>query len=191
MRHMTDNVLGWTSAGSGLGLAVMVGSAAAALAVALPRRALDLRRHPWRTAVAAAIGLALAGGALHIARAPIDLHTSINASSTAAFPGDEVDFNVAVVNDTSEFLPHASLVIRLPAGMRLLGPPTHERGRGCRGDPTLTCDLDFLEGHMHTAVRLGVRIGADAGSRLTVAAWGVAGDVRGPTASFTIITGSG
>jgi hypothetical protein len=169
----------------------MVGAAAAALAVALPRRSFDLRRHPWRAAAAVAICLLLVGGALHVARPPIDLHTSINASSTAAFPGDEVDFDVDVVNDTSEYLPHALLMIRLPPGMRLLGPPTHERGRGCSGDPTLTCDLDFLEGHMRTAVRLGVRIGADAGSHLTLAAWGVAGDVRGPTASFTIVTGSG
>ena len=169
----------------------MVGSASAALALALPRRSLDVRRHPWRTAPAAAIALALVGGALHIARAPIDLHTSINASSTAAFPGDEVDFDVGIVNDTSAYLPHAQLVIRLPAGMQLLGPPTYERGTGCRGDSTLTCDLDFLEGHMHTAVRLGVRIGSKAGSRLTVAAWGVAGDVRGPTTSFSIVTGSG
>jgi hypothetical protein len=191
MRHMTDNVLGWTSAGSGWGLAVMVGAASAALALALPGRPLELRRHPWRAAVAAAVGLALVAGALHIARAPIDLHTTINASSSAAFPGDEVDFNIDVVNDTSEYLPHASLIIRLPDGMRLLGPPTHERGRGCRGDTTVTCDLDFLEGHMRTAVRLGVRIEPTAGSRLSVAAWGVAGDVRGPTASFTVVTGSG
>jgi hypothetical protein len=191
MRHMTDNVFEWTSAGSGWGLAVMVGSATAALVVALPRRALDVRRHPWRTAAAAAVGLALVGGALHVARSPIDLHTTINASSTAAFPGDEVDFNVDVVNDTAEYLPHAQLMIRLPPGMQLLGPPTHERGRGCRGNTTLTCDLDFLEGHMRTAVRLGVRIGADAGSRLTVAAWGMAGDVRGPTTSYSIVTGSG
>jgi hypothetical protein len=191
MRHMTDNVFEWTSAGSGWGLAVMVGSASAALAIALPPRALDVRRHPWRAAAAAAIAIALVGGALHVARAPIDLHTSINASSTAAFPGDEVDFDVGIVNDTSGYLPHVLLMIRLPAGMQLLGPPTHERGTGCRGDATLACDLDFLEGHMHSAVRLGVRIGSDAGSRLTVAAWGVSGDVRGPTTSFTIVTGSG
>jgi len=191
MRHMTDNVFSWTSAGSGWGLAAMVGTASAALAVALPRGPLDVRRHPWRTAAAAAIGLALVAGALHIARSPIDLHTSIEASSTAAFPGDEVDFKVGIVNDTSEYLPHALLMIRLPAGMRLLGPPAHERGRGCRGDATLTCDLDFLEGHMRTVVQLGVRIGEGAGSSLTVAAWGVAGDVRGPTSSFTVVTGSG
>src|SRR5439155_18859401 len=159
--------------------------------LALPSRALDVRRRPWRITAAAAIGLALVGGALHIARTPIVLHTSINASSTAAFPGDEVDFNVGIVNDTSEYLAHALLIIRLPPGMQLLGPPTHQRGRGCRGHATLTCDLDFLEGHMHTAVRLGVRIGSDAGSSLTVAAWGVAGDVQGPMTSFTIVTGSG
>jgi hypothetical protein len=190
MRHMTDNVFVWSSAGSGWGLPVMVVAAAAALALALPRRALDVRRHPWRVLAVAAIVLALAGAALHIVTKPIDLRTSITSTASAAFPGDEVDFTVGVVNRTSEYLPHATLMIRLPQGMRLLGPPTHERGRGCKGRSTLACDLDFLEGHMETRVRLGVRVEPDAASRLVVSAWGLGGDVVGPRTSYTVITGS-
>jgi hypothetical protein len=191
MRHMTDNVFGWSSAGSGWGLAVMVAAAVAALALGLPRRGWDVRQHPWRAGGAVAIGLALAVGALHVATKPIELHTSIVGTASAAFPGDEVDFTVGIVNRTSEYLPHAVLMIRLPPGMRLLGRPTHERGRGCTGSSTLACDLDFLEGHMATKVQLGVRIEPNAASTLAVSAWGLAGDVAGPKSSFTVVTGSG
>ena len=136
-----------------------------------------MRHHRWRLAAAAGVGLALVAGALRIATKPIDLRTSIEASASAAFPGDEVDFTVGVVNRTSEYLPHATLMIRLPRGMRLLGPPTHVRGRGCKGHSTLACDLDFLEGHMETRVHLGVRVEPDAASPLVVSAWGLGGDI--------------
>ena len=106
------------------------------------------------------------------------------------FPIHEVDFTVGVVNRTSEYLPHAALMIRLAPGMRLLGRPTHERGRGCTGDSTLACDLDFLEGHMETRVHLGVRIEPNAPARVALTAWGVAGDEAGPKTSFTVVTGS-
>jgi hypothetical protein len=190
MRHMLDNVLGWTSLGSSWGLAVMAASAAAATALALVPSGWDVRHHRWRLVAAAAGVVALVAGALHIATKPIDLRASIESTASAAFPGDEVDFTIGVVNRTSEYLPHATLMIRLPQGMRLLGRPTHERGTGCRGDSTLACDLDFLEGHMETRVHLGVRVEPDAASRLVVSAWGLGGDVVGPKTSYTVVTGS-
>jgi len=191
MRHITENVLGWSSAGSGWGLAVMVASAASALVLALPRRGWEVRQQPVRTAAAAALALALAAGAVRIATKPIELHTSIESTASAAFPGDEVDFTVGIVNSTSEYLPHVVLTIQLPPGMHLLGRPTHERGRGCKGDSTIACDLDFLEGHMQTRVHLGVRIEPNATGSLTVSSWGLAGDVVGPKTSFTVATGAG
>src|SRR5262249_19792635 len=163
---------------------------AAALALALVPSGWDIRHHRARLAAAAISGVALVALALHIAPKPIALRTSIASTASAAFPGDEVDFTVGVVNRTSEYLPHATLMIQLPQGMRLLGPPAHERGRGCKGSTTLSCDLDFLEGHMETKVHLGVRVERDAGSRLVVSAWGLGGDVVEPKASFTVITGS-
>jgi hypothetical protein len=190
MRHMTPNVLSWTSGGAGWGLAVTVAAAATALVLSLVRGSWDVRRRPWRTAGAVALCIALVAGALRVATKPLDLRSSIEATASAAFPGDEVDFTVGVVNRTSEYLPHAVLMIRLPPGMRLLGPPTHERGRGCAGRSTLACDLDFLEGHMETRVHLGVRIERSAAPRLAVTAWGIAGDVTGPKTSFTVVTGS-
>jgi hypothetical protein len=149
-----------------------------------------VRHHRWRLVAAVAGVVALVAGALHIATKPIDLRASIESTASAAFPGDEVDFTIGIVNRTSEYLPHATLMIRLPQGMRLLGPPTHERGTGCKGDSTLSCDLDFLEGHMETRVHLGVRVEPDAASRLVVSAWGLGGDVVGPKTSYTVVTGS-
>jgi hypothetical protein len=190
MRHMLDNVLGWTRLGSGWGLGVMLASAATAVALALAPSGWDVRHHRWRLVAAGAGVVLLVAAALHIATKPIDLRTSIASTASAAFPGDEVDFTVGVVNRTAEYLPHATLMIQLPQGMRLLGPPAHERGRGCKGSTTLACDLDFLEGHMETKVHLGVRVEPDAASRLVVSAWGLGGDVVGPKTSFTVITGS-
>jgi hypothetical protein len=190
MRHMTPNVFTFGSLGSRWGLAVMVAAPVLALALALPRTRWDLRRHPLRPAAALAVAVVLAGLAVRIVTKPVDLRASIEASASAAFPGDEVDFTVGIVNRTSEYLPDAMLIIRLPPGTRLLGPPTFERGTGCKGDSTVACDLDFLEGHMETRVHLGVRIEPDAASRLAVTAWGRAGDVIGPKTSFTVVTGS-
>jgi hypothetical protein len=190
MRHMTPNVFSWSSLGARWGLAVMVAAAAFALALALQRGAWDVRRRPLRAVAAAAVALVLAGGALRIVTKPIDLRASIESSASAAFPGDEVDFTVGVVNRTSEYLPDAVLMIRLPPGTRLLGRPTFERGTGCKGNSTLACDLDFLEGHMQAKVHLGVRIEPSAAAQLAVIAWGRAGDVVGPKTSFTVVTGS-
>jgi hypothetical protein len=191
MRHMTPNILGLAGAGSGWGLGLMLAAATAALVVALPRREWDVRTQRWRVGAAAALGLALVGGALRIAAKPVDLRSSIAASASAAFPGDEVDFTVGIVNDTAEYLPHASLMIQLPEGVRLLGRPTYERGKGCSGTTLLACNLDFLEGHMATRVHLGVRIEPSAAATIAVTAWGVSGDVVGPKSSARVVTGSG
>ena len=194
MRHMTDTVFKWISAGSGWGFAVIVVAAAAALVLALPTRPWevrrDARRHPWRfgAIVVAAIGLLTA--AQYVAAKPTVLSTSISGTTSAAFPGEEVDFAVTVVNESGKYLPHAVLMIRLPPGMQLLGRPTFERGHGCTGTSTLVCGLSFLEAHMTTTVHLGIRIEPGAASNLKLTAWGVAGDAVGPRASFTVAIGS-
>ena len=194
MRHMTDTVFKWISAGSGWGFAVIVVAAAAALVLALPTRPWEVRRgarrHPWRfgAIVVAAIGLLTA--AEYVAAKPTVLSTSISATTSAAFPGEEVDFTVTVVNESPKYLPHAVLMIRLPPDMQLLGRPTFERGHGCTGTSTLACGLSFLEAHMTTRVHVGVRIAPGATANAKVTAWGLAGEAVGPKASFTVTVGS-
>jgi hypothetical protein len=187
MRHMTPNALGFTDAGSGWGFGIMAGAACAAMLVGFVAR-----RARWQ--VVAVIGVAcavLAVGAAQLPAAPVDLRTAVTGSTAAALPGDEVDFTVSLTNQTGRFVPHAVLMIQLPPGTSLLGPPAHERGKGCSGATTLACDLSPLDSHMVTQVELGVRIAPGAASRLTVKAWSVAADTVGPASSFTVATGAG
>ena len=194
MRHMTDTIFRWISAGSGWGFAVIVVAAAAALVLALPTRPWELRRgarrHPWRSGAIVVAAIALLSGAQYVAAKPTVLSTSISATTSAAFPGEEVDFTVTVVNESRKYLPHAVMMIRLPAEMQLLGRPTFERGHGCTGTSSLACGLSFLEAHMTTRVHVGVRIAPGASANAKVTAWGVAGDAVGPEASFTVAIGS-
>ena len=194
MRHMTDTVFKWISAGSGWGFAVIVVAAAAALALALPTRPWALRRdarhHPWQAGAIAVAAIALLTATEYVAARPTVLSTSISATTSAAFPGEEVDFTVTVVNETGKYLPHAVLMIKLPPGMQLLGRPTFERGHGCTGTSTLACGLSFLEAHMTTRVHVGVRIAPGTASDAKVTAWGLAGEAVGPKTSFTVAIGS-
>jgi len=190
MRHMTDTVFKWIAAGSGWGFAVIVVAAAAALVLALPTRPWQLRHHRRRAGAIAAAGIALLSAAQYVAAKPTVLSTSISATTSAAFPGEEVDFTVTVVNESAKYLPHAVLMIALPPGMQLLGRPTFERGHGCAGTVALACGLSFLEAHMTTRVHVGVRIAPGAAANAKVTAWGVAGDAVGPKASFAVAIGS-
>ena len=194
MRHMTDTIFTWISAGSGWGFAVIVVGAFAALVVALPASPWkfpgDLRRRPWRAGAVVAVAIALLTGAQYVAAKPTVLSTSISGTTNVTFPGYEVDFAFTVVNDSGKYLPHAALMITLPPGMQLIGRPTFERGHGCTGTSTLVCGLSFLEAHMTTTEHLGVRITPDAASKQKVTAWGVAGDSVGPKVSYTVTIGS-
>src|SRR5581483_10718207 len=194
IRHLSPNALGWTPVGTGGGVAVMFGAAALAFGAALAARGWSVDAIRARPARSAAFALAVVAAMLALARIatkPIEVRTAIAASTAAAFPGDEVDFVVTVTNETGTFLPNAAVVISLPQGMTLLGRPTQERGPGCTGTTTVTCDLDFLEAHMVTRVHLGVRIDPSASSKLRVRAFGKSGDVAGPTSTASVIAGAG
>src|SRR5439155_1507251 len=116
MRHMTPNALGLTAVGSRWGLGIMAVAAADGLALVF------VRSWPrWSLAAAAAAAAALVVGAAQLPATPVDLRTSISGSTTAALPGDEVDFVVTLANETSRYIPHAVLMIELPRGMDLLG----------------------------------------------------------------------
>ena len=194
MRHMTDTVFTWISAGSGWGFALIVVGAFAALVFALPTRAWtfpgDLRRRVWPAAAVVVVAIALLTGAEYVAAKPTVLTISISGTTNVTFPGYEVDFAFTVVNDSGTYLPNATLMIRLPPGMQLIGRPTFERGHGCTGTFELVCGLSFLEAHMTTTEHLGVRIAPDAAPKQKVTAWGVAGDSIGPKVSYTVTVGS-
>jgi uncharacterized repeat protein (TIGR01451 family) len=126
----------------------------------------------------------------HVLTVPAIVYTSMTASTTAAFPGDEVDFDVAVENPTPDSAYGVLLEIEIPAGMQLLGAPAFERGSGCIGMSQLTCNLDFLLARQTTNVRFATRVLPDAGSEEKVVAWASTEGVADRHASVTVVTGS-
>jgi hypothetical protein len=178
----------------GFGAVIIAAAAATALVVALRTTPWNLRRsvslHPWRTAAAGVAVAAVIAAGVRVATTLPQLRTSISGSTTAAFPGDEVDFTVRLADPTRNAFTHVVLTIELPPGMQLLGNPIYERGSGCTGSSTISCNLDFLQGYTSTLVHLAVRISPSAVGKLDVRAWGSFSGVAGPKASFTVLTGS-
>jgi uncharacterized repeat protein (TIGR01451 family) len=189
------NAIDLLGIGPGIGLAVMVLSACAALVIAIRPGpwpvARVVRSHPWLVAGCAVVVAALVAlVAVHLTSSTVDLRTSIHATATAAFPGDEVDFAVTVENPTQELFRNVVLTIQLPDGMQLLGKPFYERGSGCTATVPIKCNLDFLEAGKGTNVRLGARIAEGAASKLKVTARATSEGVPGNRATFVVSTGS-
>ena len=80
------------------------------------------------------------------------------------------------------------LTVHLPDGMRLVGPPFYERGSGCTGTSTITCDLDFLAGGSSTLIRYSVQVTKPGPLTMTAVATSAAPDARpgDNTASYTV-----
>ena len=94
-----------------------------------------------------------------------DAAVTIETASTALKPGQTIEIRVTVANkDPSVGATGLRLVLTLPTGVMLLGPPAVERGSGCVGTTTLDCFLDYLPGATSTLVRFSVDVGA-AGSK--------------------------
>jgi hypothetical protein len=129
-------------------------------------------------------------GGRHIAN-PLStsLYVGIQGSSSTASRGQEVDFTVwSVDNDGFMGFGHVVLRIELTPGLKLLGPPSYERGSGCRGTRSLTCALDSLRPGMGTPVRFGVRLGNVSSSQSVTASLSADGAAT-KSASFAIVPG--
>jgi len=171
LHSLMPTVLHWLGVGNVWGAVAAALVAAAALAVAL--QVTPLPRVRWTGRAIAVVGVTVYAIAVAatcaIAAYPygertlgvatyVNLRTSIRASSSFVRAGDDVSFVVSAWNPTELNITGVTLTVRLDSGMQLLGRPGFERGRGCTGTSTLSCDLDFLEGGMSTAIRFGVRI---------------------------------
>jgi hypothetical protein len=99
---------------------------------------------------------------------------------------------VSVANTGEGILAGVILTIDLPPDLVLLGPPTYERGSGCRGRSSIRCNLDFLTSGMSTTVHLAVRVAPRTTSeRQTIEATSSGGGIAsGQVASFTVVTGA-
>lgn len=171
VHSLMPTVLHWLGVGKAGGAVVAALVAAAAVAVAL--HATPLPHVRWSARAAAVVGVTVYAIAIAatcaIAAYPygartlgvatyVNLRTSIAASSGLVRAGDDVSFVVTTWNPTELNITGVVLTIRLGPGMQLLGRPAFERGPGCTGTSTLSCNLEFLEGGMSTTVRFGARV---------------------------------
>jgi Ca2+-binding RTX toxin-like protein len=89
---------------------------------------------------------------------PPNLKVSLTTNRASAAPGDAVDVRASVANVGAQTGTGVRLTIGLPTGAVLLGPPAYDRGAGCGGTTTLTCNLDFLGAGTSTDVRFSIRL---------------------------------
>ncbi len=117
------------------------------------------------------------------------LSTYIQGSSTAAYPGSEVNFGVFVADTGTLALNDVSLTIQLAPGMRLLGRPAVGSGSLCTGNATLVCYVDYVDAQSSTWVRLGVSV-TGKGVQTLGAAASSNGIPAANTSSFAVRVGT-
>jgi uncharacterized repeat protein (TIGR01451 family) len=86
----------------------------------------------------------------------IDLSSSIQVTTPLPDVGGPIGFAVTVDNLGNQTADDVVLTVKLPPGMQLLAPPFYERGSGCTGTSTISCNLDFLAGNATTLIRFQV-----------------------------------
>jgi len=163
VRNLGGTALGWLGVGRIWGAAIV--ALAALAAFALSTRWLWLRpaaadRRPWAPAAVAVLVcvIALADASAvasypykyRVAFAPPQLKADISATTTAAAPGQEVDFLVKLDNLATSSTMGVVLWVSIPKGMDLLGRPWFDRGIGCDGNALLTCGFDYQEPSMRS-----------------------------------------
>ena len=171
VHSLMPTVVHWLGPGRLWAAVPVLLAAAAALLVAF--RSTPLPSVTWSRRTLAVVGVSVCAIAVAAASAIsaypygarttgvanfVDLRTSIQASSPLVRAGDGVAFVVTAWNPTDVNITAVVLRIKLGPGMQLLGRPAFERGPGCTGTTTLSCDLSFLEGGMSTPIRFGVRV---------------------------------
>jgi hypothetical protein len=92
---------------------------------------------------------------------------SMTAKFPAIAPGDADDVTVVIGNTAIQGTSDAVVTIHLPPTMTLVGPPAVDRGRGCSGAATITCDLDFFPAALTLPIRFSVRASAVGKQELT------------------------
>jgi hypothetical protein len=192
-RLVPKTVLDWL--GIGHGGAVVAAAAAAALVVALVRRPHSVRgtvrRHPRLAAAGAVAVAALVAAAVWLATLPIGLTTTITGSRSIVLPNSEVDFIVTLANTVHSPFDQLKLVVDLPRGVELLGPPAYDRGSGCTGTTTIVCHPGYLAPGATASVRFGTKITLDAVPAVRIRAWGVSEKLVGAKASFLVTVNQG
>jgi uncharacterized repeat protein (TIGR01451 family) len=118
----------------------------------------------------------------------VDLNAGIQQNSPNPGVGGTIDFLSGVVNTGDQTASNVVLTVKLPSGMRLLGPPFYERGSGCTGSTTVVCNLDFLAGGSSTLIRYSVQVTSAGPQTITATASSSDIDARpgDNTTSYTV-----
>jgi uncharacterized repeat protein (TIGR01451 family) len=118
----------------------------------------------------------------------VDLAAGIQQNSPTPGVGGNIDFAAGVQNLGNQTATNLVFTVRLPSGMRLLGPPFYERGSGCTGSSTIECDLDFLAGKSSTLIRFSVQVTQPGPQTMTATATSAETDVHSGdnTATYTV-----
>jgi hypothetical protein len=206
VRSLLPNVLGRLGLTPTWSALVVSACAAAALAIAaweMPRTALRGGRAgrgskpSLAVALVAAACLCLIGAAnvLAVTRYPYgnallvlpDLETKITAPAPTVYLGGELNLQIDVSDVGAIGAGRLHLMISLPEGLRLVGPPAFTRGAGCTGSAVLDCNLFYLNprGKQVATVYFGVQATSLGPHTLTAAATAPA--AIGNTASLTLI----
>jgi len=121
----------------------------------------------------------------------IDLVAAIQQNSPNPGVGGTIDFLAGVQNVGNQTADHLVLTVRLPPGMRLVGPPFYERGSGCTGTSTIVCDLDFLAGQSSTLIRFSVQVTQPGAQTMSATATSAEPDAHpgDNTATYTVNLG--
>jgi uncharacterized repeat protein (TIGR01451 family) len=118
----------------------------------------------------------------------VDLVTSLQQNSPTPGLGGTIDFLAGIENTGDQTASSLVLTVQLPPGLRLVGPPYHERGRGCEGTSVIRCDLDFLAGGSSTLIRYSVQVTGPGPQTMTAVATSSAPDARpGDNAATTTV----
>jgi hypothetical protein len=127
-------------------------------------------------------------------RAPItfghvDLRLTMRGLHGPSRQGSEPQIEMRITNTGTETATHLELRISLDPGMVLLGLPYTERGPGCAGLKTVTCNLDFLPAGMSTPIRFQVQLTKMGAKQITASASSLEHNSR-PAVLYTYVYGS-
>jgi hypothetical protein len=91
-------------------------------------------------------------------------------ATTTPKAGSEDDFVITVSNTGGAGALQTHLVITLPPTLKLLGPPSYDRGSGCTGTQTIDCFLDYVPNGASSLVKFAVQVSGSGTQTLTATA---------------------
>jgi len=120
-----------------------------------------------------------------------NLGVSIAVKANTIQPNDADEVTIYVLNTGAGSSHQTHLVIALPTGLTLLGPPYYESGSGCAGTSTIDCFLDYIPNGATSKVILEIRATSTGAQPITATAAAASeSDLSNNAATVTIQVGA-